>query len=121
MFVRSPVLAALALAAVVGTARADTLFSPPLVADGTNFFDCYLVNVSLKPRKVRIDVISREGAVVETVETTLGPGEEDVARATSDLRPRYCKFVVQGARQLYRASVLVRQDGVGAISALPAQ
>jgi hypothetical protein len=76
------------------------LFSPPLVADGTNFFDCYLVNVSLKPRKVRIDVISREGDVVESVETTLGPGQEDVARATSDLRPRYCKFVVQGAKQL---------------------
>jgi len=121
MFVRMLALAAVVLASAAGAARADTLFSPPLVADGTNFFDCYLVNVSLKPRKVRIDVISREGDVVESVETTLGPGQEDVARATSDLRPRYCKFVVQGAKQLYRASVLVRQDGVGAISALPAQ
>jgi hypothetical protein len=48
-------------------ASALTLFSPPLVPEGSNVLDCYLVNVS------------------------------------------------------NRASVLVRQDGVGAISALPAE
>jgi hypothetical protein len=101
-------------------AHAATLISPPLVAEGENFFDCYLVNVSKKSRSVLIEVFSREGAVVESVETTLGPGEEDVARATSELLPRYCKFTVQGDKQHFRGSVLVRQPGVGSISALPA-
>ncbi len=122
MRTRILLFAALAVTAMsVRPAAGDTLFSPPLVAAGSNVFDCYLVNVSLKPRKVKIEVINRAGDVVETVETTLGPGQEDVARASADLLPRYCKFVVQGSRQLFRASVLVRQDGVGAISALAAQ
>lgn len=109
-------LATLALSPV----RAGTLISPPLVAEGANFFDCYLVNVSDSSRWVVIEVFSREGTVVETVETTLGPGEEDVARAASELLPRYCKFTVQGNKKDFRGSVLVRQNGVGAISALPA-
>ncbi|MEW6268387.1 MAG: hypothetical protein AB1689_03715 [Thermodesulfobacteriota bacterium] len=103
-------------------AEAAVLFSPPLVAEGDNFFDCYLVNVGPgRPRPVTIEVFNREGEVVESVKTTLGPGEEDVARATSDQLPRYCRFQVPGDAKNFRASVLVRQDGVGAISALPAQ
>ena len=114
-------LATLAFAlAVVGGANAATLVSPPLVPEGTNFLDCYLVNVGTKPRAVTIQVFSREGVAVTTVETTLDPGEEDVARAQSDQLPRYCKFIVKGSAKEFRASILVRQDGVGAISALPA-
>ena len=55
-----------------------------------------------------------------TITTTLGPGQEDVARAAADLLPRYCKFTVQGKSRNFRASVLVRDETVGAISALPA-
>ena len=51
---------------------------------------------------------------------TLGPGEEDVARAEADQLPRYCRFTVTGPKSEYRASILIRQTGVGAISALPA-
>jgi hypothetical protein len=103
-------------------AAADVLFSPPLVPEGQNTLDCYLVNVSNAPRQVKIEVFSRDGNVVKggTITTTLGPGREDVARATADLLPRYCKFTVQGKRQNFRASVLVRDETVGAISALPA-
>ena len=106
--------------ALTAAAEAATLISPPLVPEGTNFLDCYLVNVGEKARTVTIQVFSREGVPVKTVETTLDPGEEDVARATSDQNPRYCKFVVKGSARDFRASILVRQDGVGAISALPA-
>ena len=114
-------LAALALTFATRTAvEAATLVSPPLVPEGTNFLDCYLVNVGEKARPVTIQVFSREGVVVKAVETTLDPGEEDVARATSDENPRYCKFIVKGSARDFRASILVRQDGVGAISALPA-
>jgi hypothetical protein len=35
--------------------------------------------------------------------------------------PRYCKFDVQDGRASFRASILVRQEGVGSISALPAE
>jgi hypothetical protein len=107
--------------ALVGAAHAATLISPPLVPEGDNVLDCYLVNVSNQAREVTIQVFNREGEVVTTVETTLDPGQEDVARATADLLPRYCKFIVKGKRADFRASILVRQAGVGAISALPAQ
>ena len=120
MHPRSLLLAALAFAVLVTPAEATTLVSPPLVPEGTNFLDCYLVNVGTKPRPVTIEVFSREGVAVTTVDTTLDPGEEDVARATSDQLPRYCKFVVKGSAKEFRASILVRQEGVGAISALPA-
>lgn len=101
-------------------AAADVLFSPPLVAEGQNVLDCYLVNVSQGRRYVTIEVLNRAGKVVEKVTTRLGPGEEDVARAASGKLPRFCKFTVQGNARDYRGSVLVRDDGVGAISALPA-
>jgi hypothetical protein len=109
----------LTLATATG-AEAGTLVSPPLVPEGTNFLDCYLVNVGDKPRPVTIQVFSREGVAVVTVQTTLEPGEEDVARAQSSEQPRYCKFIVKGSVKDFRGSILVRQDGVGAISALPA-
>ena len=73
-------------------ASADVLFSPPLVAEGENVLDCYLVNVSPGRRYVTIEVLNRAGKVVEKVTTRLGPGEEDVARAASGKLPRFCKF-----------------------------
>ncbi len=114
-------IAAAALAVgLTGAARAATLVSPPLVPDGENVLDCYLVNVGEKPRTVVIHVVARDGSVIETVTTTLGPGEEDVARATADQLPRYCRFDVDGPKSAFRASILIRQEGAGAISALPA-
>jgi hypothetical protein len=106
---------------LAGAARAATLFSPPLVPDGDNVLDCYLVNVSERPRAAKIQVFNREGVAVVTVETTLGPGQEDVARAEAGLLPRYCKFEVEGKRKHFRGSVLIRKAGEGAISALPAE
>jgi len=103
-----------------GVAAADVLISPPLVAEGARVLDCYLVNVGEVPRFVKIQVFNRAGVVVKTVQTTLQPGEEDVARTESALAGRWCKFTVPGPKTDYRASALVRQVGVGAISALPA-
>ena len=101
-------------------AAADILITPPLVAEGEQVLDCYLVNVSKKIRRVQIEVLSRDGEVVESVVTNLGPFEEDVARSTSDQLGRVCRFTVGGRADQYRGSILVREDGVGAISALPA-
>ena len=105
---------------LVSSASAATLFSPPLVAEGTHVLDCYLVNVSNQSRQVTIQVFGRDGQVVHTVQTILDPGKEDVARTTSAQLGRYCKFIVDGKKSDFRGSILVRKKGIGAISALPA-
>ena len=105
-----------------GAAAADVLFTPPLIAEGNRLLDCYLANVGQVNRNVKIVVLDAKGkAVVAPVEVTLAPGEEKVARAKADLLGRYCKFVVPAPKSDFRASVLVFQPGVGAISALAAQ
>jgi hypothetical protein len=116
----------LGLALMAGAVQAATLFTPPLVPDGANQLDCYIINVSDKERTVTIEVRNREGeAVLPPVEATLKPGEERVAVAPASASPsdapRYCKFIVEGKPSNYRASVLVEQPGVGSISALPAE
>jgi hypothetical protein len=115
-------LAALCGAMVLwsGVAAAEVLISPPLVAEGDRVLDCYLVNVGQRTRSVKIEVFNRDGDVVKTVRTRLEPYEEDVARTDASLAGRVCKFTVPGTRNEYRASILVRELGVGAISALPA-
>ena len=124
MSVRCMSRLALLLGVVVtaAAAQAATLFSPPLVPLGDNQLDCYLLNVSDEVRGATIVVLNREGQpVVEPVSVTLQPGEERVATAPASDEPRYCKFVVEGARFNYRASVLVRKGGEGSISALSAE
>lgn len=103
-----------------GAATADVLISPPLVAEGERVLDCYLVNVGKQTRQVKIEVLNREGHVVKTVRARLGPFEEDVARTESSLLGRVCRFTVPGKKSEYRGSILVRETGIGAISALPA-
>jgi hypothetical protein len=62
---------------------------------------------------------------VPPLEVTLKPGEEKVVTTPASDEPsdapRYCKFVVEGLRSNYRASVLVWESGRGSISALPAE
>ena len=111
----------LELVLVAGAARAATLFSPPLVPGGANQLDCYLVNVSDQIRQAVIEVLNRDGTVLKSVPVTLDPGTEEVATVLASESPRYCKFVVEGTRYHFRASILVRQEDVGSISALAAQ
>jgi hypothetical protein len=102
-----------------GAAAADILFTPPLVAEGDRLLDCYLANVGQVQRKVKIAVLDAKGkAVVGPLAVTLAPGEEKVARAGAGLLGRYCKFVVPAPKSDFRASVLVFEPSVGAISAL---
>jgi hypothetical protein len=104
-----------------GAAAADVLFTPPLVAEGDRLLDCYLANVGHVKRKVKIAILDAKGKpVVPPLEVTLAPGEEKVARAEAELLGRYCKFVVPAPKSDFRASVLVFEPGVGAISALAA-
>jgi hypothetical protein len=120
MLTKRVLLAGAGLLLSSAAAQAEVLITPPLVAEGDNVLDCYLVNVSGADREVTIEVLSRDGEVVESIETVLGPFEEDVARTTPDQLGRVCRFVVEGRKAQFRGSILVREDGIGAISALPA-
>jgi hypothetical protein len=116
--------AAMLLAAEVAQA-ADTLFTAPLVPEGTSLLDCYIVNVSKKTQDVVIQVFNRAGVALESVPASLAPGEERVATvpasADPNEAPRYCKFELDGKKTDFRASILTRTPGFGSISALPAQ
>jgi len=111
----------LGLVLMAGAAHTATLFTPPLVPDGENQLDCYLVNVSDKRREATIEVLNRDGAVLKSVDVMLDPGAHAVATALANELPRYCEFIVEGGRSHFRASILVRQLGAGSISALPAE
>ena len=101
--------------------RTATLFTPPLVPEGENQLDCYLVNVSNKLREATIQVLNRDGEVLLSVDVALNPGAEEVATVVANELPRYCKLVVDGGKNHFRASILVRKDGDGSISALSAE
>jgi hypothetical protein len=86
--------------------------------DRKEFVD--IINVSDQVRSATIEVLNRSGEVLNSVPVTLNPGEEQVAMVQASEEPRYCKFVVEGSRFHFRGTVLVRQEGVGSINALPA-
>jgi hypothetical protein len=111
----------LGLVLMAGAAHTATLSTPPLVPDGENELDCYLVNVSDKRREATIEVLNRDGAVLKSVDVMLDPGAHAMATALANELPRYCEFTVEGGRPYFRASILVRQPGTGSISALPAE
>ena len=98
-----------------------TLFTPPLVPDGNNQLDCYIINVSNKPRFVFIEALTKQGDVVAHWRENLAPGHEAVAIANAADGPRSCRFAVEGAGKHFRASGLVVMPGVGSISALTAE
>jgi hypothetical protein len=98
-----------------------TLFTPPLVPEGKSQLDCYIINVSHKPRRVVIEALDRDGVVVADWTEVLSPSTEAVAIAKSADRPRSCRFVVEGSSDNFRASGLVHLPGFGSISALAAQ
>jgi hypothetical protein len=124
MTIKKPLTFALLLGLVLmaAAAQAATLFTPPLFPDGDSQIDCYLLNVSDQVRRATIEVFNRDGeSLIPPVEVTLQPGTEEVASVPAGENPRYCKFVVEGWRFNFRASILVRKPGFGSISALPAE
>jgi hypothetical protein len=97
------------------------LTTPPLVPDGKSQLDCYIFNVSDKTRDVLIEAVDKQGIVVAQWTEALEPSHEAVAIADADVKPRACRFTVDGAARHFRASGLVVLPGVGSVSALAAQ
>lgn len=104
-------------------AHSHTLFTPALVPLGDNLLDCYVMNVSDRAREASIEVLNRHGVVLRALPVNLSPGEEKALTAVAGLSPRYCKFIVEGRPADFRvhASIFVRQDIVGSVSALPVE
>jgi hypothetical protein len=116
-------LAFATLSTPAAAAHSHTLFTPPLVPQGHNLLDCYLMNVSDKAREASIEVLNQYGVVLRVLPVNLAPGEEKAATVVAALSPRYCKFIVEGRPADFRvhASIFVREDMVGAVSALPVE
>jgi hypothetical protein len=99
----------------------NSFFTPPLVAEGQNLLECHVVNVSDEVRSATIEVRSQDGSVLATGGGTLNPGDETAAIVPGSASPRYCKFLVEGSRLHFRASIMVRMPGLGSVGVLPAQ
>jgi hypothetical protein len=99
----------------------STLSTAPLVPNGTSQLDCYIINVSKKPRWVGIEALDKQGNVVASWTETLEPSKEAVAISPAADGPRSCRFAVEGTGKDFRASGLVVLPGVGSISALQAE
>lgn len=108
-----------------GWRPSTVLFTPPLVPEGQNLLDCYLVDISQRRREATIEVRDRDGGSVASLTVVLDPGAERVVTAPAtdspETAPRYCKFSVEGRAADFRASILVREPGRGSISALAAE
>ena len=106
-----------------GFNQPTVLWTPPLIPQGANTeIDCYIINVSRKPRFVVIDALDRDGnKVVDTWSGIVEPGHEEVNKANASVNPRSCRFIVEGNANQFRASGLVVLQGVGSISALAAE
>lgn len=102
-----------------GSHGRTSLFTPPLVPADAGVLDCYLANVSNETRDVTIRTLRRDGTAVDARNFTLEPLTERVVTAPASEEPRYCQFLVEGAKSAYRGSVLVREPVVGTMSALP--
>ncbi len=106
--------------------KEDELFTPPIgIGFTSNQMQCLIVNIDDVPRDVIIEAMDVNGTVVGTLDVVdLGPGRTRflVVLGTSvPLPPIRCKFTVEGRRKNFRASILLFQPGVGAISTLPAE
>jgi hypothetical protein len=125
LWMSSLVMAVFAASPALAHDRSAVLFTPPLVPEGQNLLDCYLVNVGEKAREVTITALNRDGGEVDSLDVTLQPGSERVVTAPAsdspEKAPRYCKFTVEGRAAEFRASILVREPGRGSISALAAE
>ncbi len=102
-------------------ASAADIFSPAVsVLTATQLFQCLIVNVGSGTEFVEIHVFNASGTEIGNLSRTLGPGEVggfDIS--FSLLGYAYCKFIVQGSKNNFRASIVLR-DGLSILAALPA-
>lgn len=114
---------AFALVALTGSAQAAKLYSAPLPVAIGQSLECKILNTSEQPRKVRIDIRTDENGLASDMlmpPTTVQPGQVLTWSNPAGpcfgtgltCIPSWCRFQVQGSKNLYRASACVR-DAAG--------
>ena len=116
---RSPIAAVTLVLALSATARAATLYSPPLTAGDGNVLRCEVTNLDKAPRTVMIESYGfctstcpgapGEGLLLDSLSTvTLAQFSTAVLNSsdtgTPSRTPHICKFTVQGGKARFRAS-----------------
>ena len=86
--------------------HAGELFTPALPANGSQFQECRIVNVSGAPKTVTIEAFDSTGATSAGPYTqTLAPGEAGGFSISGIAGSNYCKFTVPGKTDNYRGSI----------------
>lgn len=97
---------------LVPLARAAELISPPLLAIGQERLTCKIVNLSTRPRAVRIQIFRAGGFTAsQGLEIELPPNaaiDHSVTGSVLGGVSGYCRFIVQGSKKLYRAVATVK-------------
>ena len=116
---RAPIAAATLVLALSATARAATLYSPPLTAGDGNVLRCQVANLGTAPRTVTIESYGfctsscpgapGDGLLLDSLPAmTLAPLSTAVLdsfdTSTPSRTPHVCKFTVQGGKARYRAT-----------------
>jgi hypothetical protein len=87
-------------------AYAGELFTPALPANGAQFQECRIVNVSGSPKTVTTEAFNSTGASSSGPYTqTLAPGEAGGFSLSGIYASMYCKFTVPGKTDNYRGSI----------------
>jgi hypothetical protein len=120
---RRACLVALFTLGLTSVAQAAELYTAPLFAELTEYVSCEIVNVSAKTRTVRIRVIDSFGNVLGDSgdrELVAGRVESRAVLGQSLFGSAYCRFTVEGGKNLYRAAAKIGSSVTSDFAAVPA-
>ena len=101
-----PAFVSIPLLAAALPSYAGELFTPALPANGAQFQECRIINVSGAPKTVTTEAFNSLGASSSGPLTeTLAPGAAGGFSLSGIYASMYCKFTVQGKTDNYRASI----------------
>jgi hypothetical protein len=107
-------LALSTLLALPATAATTEMFTPAVPANGAQFQECRIVNVTGSPQTVTTQAFDSTGAGSSGPYTqTLAPGEAGGFSLSGIYGSNYCKFIVDGKAAGYRVSIDVLEVGTG--------
>jgi hypothetical protein len=111
-------LLAIALAlALPGAAQAAVLTTAPFIPTGSQRIQCGILNAGNTARPVTIDWIDEDGDVVISTNEVNVPAGGSFASYTSFGIERSCRFTVQGAKDSWRAHLVLFDSTSGLVLA----
>ncbi len=113
----------LSLALVLGmttAVHADSLFTPPIVAQGGNYIECVAANVGNKTRDLTVEMYDSEGTIVGSQPFAIAPGQSRGFSLPGTAGGLRCGFIWKGHDDI-RGVVRILQPGAGTVAAVPAE